>query len=41
MLLAVSAGALLIGVCILFPALNKVNQSQLEVLSLFLDMPDH
>jgi hypothetical protein len=41
MLLAVSAGALILGVCILFPALNKVNQQQLQVLSLFLDMPDH
>ncbi len=41
MLLGVSVLALLLGVCILFPALNKVNQSQLQVLSLFLDMPDH
>lgn len=40
MLLCVSAMALIIGILILFPALNRVNQSQLQVLSLFLDMPE-
>merc|ERR1719163_243353 len=39
MLLFVSAMALIVGILILFPALNRVNQSQLQVLSLFLDIP--
>ena len=39
-LLVVSAVSLILGMAILFPALNKVSSSQIEVLSLFLDIPD-
>ena len=40
-LLVVSAVSLILGMAILFPALNKVSSSQIEVLSLFLDIPDN